>query len=67
MMENASATLFIFGCASCGGDHSRGVGATLLTPPLRLEGVEYQRAFVCPMEPRVVLVSDESEEARVLT
>jgi hypothetical protein len=47
MMENASATLFIFGCASCGGDHSRGVGATLLTPPL--------------------LVSDESEEARVLT
>jgi hypothetical protein len=55
--------LAIFGCAKCGGDH-RNVGASVLECPVQIDGVAYQRAFVCPVDPHVVFVSDEHDETR---
>lgn len=68
---SAGATMAVFGCGSCGGDH-REVGATQLSIPrvvsITEDGIHehrrvlYTRGFVCPVNVGVVLVSDDSEE-----
>lgn len=54
--------LHVFGCAGCQGEH-RSIWTQELTPPFRDDsGTMCERAYVCPRERTVVLVSYDSEE-----
>lgn len=64
------ATLHVFGCASCGGDH-RAVWVQQLHLPVHRNGGSlgvqrtYRRAFICPSTASAVLMSDDAEFSEV--
>ncbi len=65
--EREERLLHVFGCAGCHGEH-RVLWTQALSPPATVmhmgtaAQIECQRAYVCPANLVVVLVSNESEE-----